>query len=416
MIGNKGLGWLAVFWRFSAGLKQLALNALFGRKNPAPAIISPGQQEKYLVFMMDPAHAGGQPVGPAGPVQAGSAENQPANQSAAENQPANQPANQSAVESAGNQAAARRESGWWRALGILCAIAFLMLALAVLWYYPSTMASLVGSATDTARERWAGYGITPVMAKAYSSPSFQEDGHRRRLRKVETARGYLRGAHIAPFLKKAQRNWRSKLYNAQVSKALSVDKHDLTMTLPYENLTIVPNAAGGDCLFLCWERMLRAVGVHEDTASLRRVVADSLTQEKFDFLKGVFDSAVKEADSELVSDYAFMHGLRSLEDLRAMVMQSSYYGDEMALSALEQKFDIRCVVLLLVNNARISLARRFAGEESAKSRYGILLLDQSMLHYELVEYFDQAVMTPDELPEKVQLLLGDMARENTTRA
>jgi hypothetical protein len=400
-MNTKPAGWLSGIWRWTGIIKAVAQNAVFttNKKNTDAALISPQQQDKYIVFMMDPDERH----------RAQSAQPQLPQQLTQAPLPSHpSPADKHV------QDAKPRDGGVWGSMGLLIAVVLVVLMMALLWYYPALIAIGGGMALDApvAKE---GYGVTPVMAKVYNDLSFQDEQKRRGWRKVETARGYLRGSRVAPFLKKVQRNWRQKLYRAKVSNAGSEHEHDLTMTLPYENLSIVPNAAGGDCLFLCWQRMLRGMGVDTSTHELRQVVANSLTQQKFDFLKGVFDAAVKEADSGLVSDYSFMHNLGGVEDLRAVVMQSSYFGDEMALSALEKKYNIRCVVLLLVDHARISLARRFSDEEDAKPRYGILLLDQSMLHYELVEYFDQAVMKQDELPEKIQSLLYSMENENNAR-
>lgn len=408
----QGDGWFASVWRWAtiikAVVKSVWVNDTSDQKNTQRALISPDkQQHRYLIVMMN-EHDKRMGVADAPvPVQPQSQTPEPL----AQMQPAVRPM---------ARPVPTRESTsstWW-AVGLLMAVVLALLLMALLWHYPAFVQSIfMGGATVAAIgvkepvvER--GYGVTPVMHKMQSDVAFRDAGKRMHWRKVEAARGYLRGTKVAPFLKHAQRNWRHKLYRVQVSNEGSEEEqHDLTMALPYENLKIVPNQGLGDCLFLCWQRMLAEQGVGESVSSLRRVVADSLTEEKFDFLKGIYDSAVKEGEHSLVSDYRFMHNLGSVDGLRNKVMDSSYYGDEMALTALEKRFNLRCVVLLLVNNARISLARRFVDEEGPKPRYAILLLDQSMLHYELVEYFDQAVMKETELPEKIQSLLSDQETE-----
>lgn len=178
------------------------------------------------------------------------------------------------------------------------------------------------------------------------------------------------------------------------------------------DIRVVSNAGGGNCLFLCYQQMLKSVGVKTDVTALRGKVASSVTPDKFDFLHSIYSAAITARDESIIGDYGFMKGVSDIDQLRAAMMTRAYYGDETALEALDAAYDINTLVLQMPQNGSIRLARRYNdGAVKRSSHYAMLLLDESMVHYELVLYRGVSLMNRTELPMKIRLLLDKQESE-----
>jgi len=165
---------------------------------------------------------------------------------------------------------------------------------------------------------------------------------------------------------------------------------------------VLRNAGGGDCLFHCIVQAVSLLAREEKSsrpvtvAELRRAVADSMTEPVLADLRCLYNDAVKARDASVVRDYAFMDGVETLEQLRAAMQTSRYWGDEMALPVLERVTGLR-VVVLVSTGARYSVAARLdRGEASGKRVIFVRLRNQ---HYELLEFggqvvFDSASLRP----------------------
>lgn len=146
---------------------------------------------------------------------------------------------------------------------------------------------------------------------------------------------------------------------------------------------VVGNAGGGDCLFHCFVQAARATGANFSVDGLRSVVADSLTKEILAELRSVYDGAVEGRDAELIRDYDFMQGVKTLDELRSVVRTSRYWGDELALPALEKATGLRAVVVL-GDGRRARVAARFEDDaETVPKRFIFVRLRNA--HYELLE-------------------------------
>ena len=263
------------------------------------------------------------------------------------------------------------------------------------------------------------YGVSPVVNK----PEFIGiDDTKRKLRQKFRKEGFKNYEKTLTGSKNRKNNTKYNSlpddYSAKhrrFNKKSKKEDYNLTMALPYNHLKIIPNAGGGDCFFHCYTRILDNIGIHATINQLRRVVADSMTEEKFVFMSEVFQNAVKERDRGLVADYMFMHNVKSLEGMKEALMSRRYFGDEMALQSLENQFDVRCLTLQLKQGSQIEMSRRYSHDEKKKKWYSMVLLDQDMTHYELIEYKGKAALRENELPAKIQRLLIQQEVEHRER-
>lgn len=146
---------------------------------------------------------------------------------------------------------------------------------------------------------------------------------------------------------------------------------------------VIGNPGGGDCLFHCFVQAARATGASFGVDELRSAVADSLTEEILAELRSVYDGAVDGRDAELIRDYDFMKGVKTLDELRSVVRTSRYWGDELALPALEKATGLRAVVVL-GEGRRARVAARFEDDaETVPKRFMFVRLKHA--HYELLE-------------------------------
>jgi hypothetical protein len=154
---------------------------------------------------------------------------------------------------------------------------------------------------------------------------------------------------------------------------------------------MIENSGGGDCLFHCFKQAAaRSDGRQFTVANLRAAVADSMTESILSGLKGVYDGAVESRDSSLLRDFGFMEGVKTLEDLRAVVQTPLYWGDELALPALERATGLRAVVVL-GDGAIPRVAARFDAPTSER----VIFVRLRRYHYELIEVDGRVVFGAD---------------------
>lgn len=152
-----------------------------------------------------------------------------------------------------------------------------------------------------------------------------------------------------------------------------------------ESVALVPIAGDGDCLFHCFQRALRSLGKDISIRQLRAAVSERMDTEKLRFLKEIFESAREAGDKRLLADYAWLHDVQTLEDLRARMLTSEYYGDEMALPVLEEVTGIDATVINRDGLEQVRLDKQATG-----NRYKMILrLDQT--HYSIVSIDGQLV-------------------------
>lgn len=176
---------------------------------------------------------------------------------------------------------------------------------------------------------------------------------------------------------------------------------DTTDASKYE---VVETAADGDCLFHCFEMALRPE-LTTTVRALREEVARRATQDQLEILKVIYNDARKENDWDQLQDYMFMQGVDTLDELRNAIRTKRYWGDEMALTALQDFTGLVPVVIKEDGRGNFEVARRIAPQGGstrppADALFVMLLLSHA--HYRLVEYEGRAKMTIDMLPAPVR--------------
>lgn len=163
---------------------------------------------------------------------------------------------------------------------------------------------------------------------------------------------------------------------------------------------VVLNSGGGDCLFLCFEEAIAECGVSVSVQELRAIVAESMTEDKFMILKTIYDGAVEEKEYEVIKDYNFMRGVTDIGGLKQAMMTTHYWGDEMALSAIEDASGVCAVVVTPDDKGRPIVAKKL-GESNAPdtNRFILLLLEHS--HYQLVRYNGYAILDKKKIKKAV---------------
>ena len=115
-----------------------------------------------------------------------------------------------------------------------------------------------------------------------------------------------------------------------------------------------------------------------------------MTETSLADLKGIYDGAVETRDLSLLRDFGFMDGVKTLDELRAVVRTSCYWGDELALPALERETGLRAVVVL-GDGAIPRVAARFDAPTSER----VIFVRLRRYHYELIEVDGRVVFGAD---------------------
>jgi hypothetical protein len=167
------------------------------------------------------------------------------------------------------------------------------------------------------------------------------------------------------------------------------------------SIEIRRNSGGGDCLFLCFKDAIAEFGVSVTVLELRSIVAESVSEDQFYVLKAIYDGAVEENEYDVIKDYNFMRGVQNVNELRKAMKTTHYWGDEMALNAIEDASGIRAIVITTDDKNRPVVAKRLGKtNNNSTDRFIILLLENS--HYQLAVHDDKIVMGKDEVDTVVK--------------
>lgn len=205
-----------------------------------------------------------------------------------------------------------------------------------------------------------------------------------------------------------------KLGSEQTEGEVELEDYDLTDDMPYEDVKVFNVPGDGDCLFHCVRTALREIKIEVSIEDLRGIVARSVGEKELGFLRSIYTSALREGDRSLLRDYSFMKNVETVRDLRSAIMTTEYYGDEMALQAIERAYPMKLLVVRSLANDRLELARRFSSdeaEEESKPWFCLLLLNVFAQHYELISYDSRVAMRREELPPKIHRLVEQQKEE-----
>ena len=115
-------------------------------------------------------------------------------------------------------------------------------------------------------------------------------------------------------------------------------------------------------------------------------------------------------------DYSFLVGLG--EELRRVMLTTRYFGDQLAIEALDRVYNIRSIILCRTMEEKISISNNWRQKKDAQgteengntldawqdttSVYCILLLDVFSQHYKFAVYNNKTLMTYAQLPADIR--------------
>lgn len=187
---------------------------------------------------------------------------------------------------------------------------------------------------------------------------------------------------------------------------LQNEPQEEVLSRPRSRWSLKQNLGQGDCLFYCYKQLMESERDYS-IAELRGIVQDSITETNLDFLMTLYKDAKHESDNELLRDYGFMATVTTLDELKNIVGTRAYFGDDMALEALDEALNVNVLVVTFSSNGTMRIADRLKKKtkfEESK-RFGIFVLND--IHYELLIYGNLSLMTYNELPMKIKTAMTE---------
>ena len=221
----------------------------------------------------------------------------------------------------------------------------------------------------------------------------------------------------------------------------------------------------GDCFFTVIVEAFLQIGKKTTIEALREIVADSLTQETFDHYSSLqvaikaeidgnqtninkisdkikeykkrFDKVADKSEKERIIDavklssedkkefakinesldsndyynqFRFMEGVHSLEEMRAAVKKSAYWADEIAIEEIEQKLNIKMIILSKENydsGSEDTVMKCSVGLNKnpiPKPDYYIMTAYTGS-HYDLISYKEKKILEFSEIPYHIKALI-----------
>lgn len=167
---------------------------------------------------------------------------------------------------------------------------------------------------------------------------------------------------------------------------------------------IEPNNGGGDCLFFCFKRAIDDFEVKTSIKELRGIVAEKVTEDQFSVLKAIYDGAKQEGEYNVLGDYNFMEGVETIQDLKHVITNTrKYWGDEMAIRALEEASGITAVIITKGARGKPTVANKMDDHlDIEKKWYSLILLENT--HYQTILFQNKAVLDKKELDKALSIL------------
>ena len=170
---------------------------------------------------------------------------------------------------------------------------------------------------------------------------------------------------------------------------------------------IVDVQPDGNCLFYCYTSILESICPTVTPFKLRTQVSESITESQFLDLHSIYTFAKRENDLEMMNDLLHMENIHSLEDLKEVIKTPMYFGDELAVEAINKLYGIRTIIVCRTDEEVISVNNKWKRKnadaetteevlqklETENIRYCILLLDTITQHYKFAVY-DQRTLIP----------------------
>lgn len=210
---------------------------------------------------------------------------------------------------------------------------------------------------------------------------------------------------------------------------MSVSKIARFLGIPNNQVTLLTNPGGGHCLFYSIAQAMRSVNqksangsLFDDVTVLRAYVAQGLTAEHYDTIKGLFDEltvvyqkATMNGDRQLARDTAssldqlsYIKNCKCLADLKRVVLTSKFWGDETSVQILQKRLGVG--MLILTDTVYDMVELSFLEPDVLRGCHSFIILSLSGCHYELVTVGypkSMPMFRANNLPDSIQRELND---------
>lgn len=204
---------------------------------------------------------------------------------------------------------------------------------------------------------------------------------------------------------------------------MSVSKIARFLGVPANQVNLLSNPGGGHCLFYSIAQAMQSVNgkmgksLFDDVTVLRAYVAQGLTAEHFDTIRGLFDEltlvyqkAVQGGDRQLAKDTAasldqlsYIKSCKCLADLKRVVLTAKFWGDETSIQILQKRLGVG--MLILTDTVYDMVELSFLEPDVLRSCHSFIILSLAGCHYELatVGYPKSIPMfRANNLPDSIQ--------------
>ncbi len=239
-----------------------------------------------------------------------------------------------------------------------------------------------------------------------------------------------------------------------------------------DNFRVHTVPGDGDCFFSTIRDAFKQMGQKTSVDKLRKLVADNVSQQIFEQymamygmysneiaenetklkrikdtvqdLKARFNKVSEKADKEKIlalieehrkdaktiakyktiadderGHFRFMEDVKSLSDLQNAIMKSTYWADEIALSIIEDKLNIKLIVLSeenFKNGAEDSVMVCSTGTAVNPTPDYYIMVSYTGNHYDLISYKDKKMFKFSEIPYYIKTLIVNKCVEHNAGA
>jgi predicted NAD-dependent protein-ADP-ribosyltransferase YbiA (DUF1768 family) len=239
-----------------------------------------------------------------------------------------------------------------------------------------------------------------------------------------------------------------------------------------DNFRVHSVPGDGDCFFSVIRDAFKQAGLKTTVTKLRQLVADNMTQNTFEQymalyamyaneiaenesrikhikntirdLKSRYNKLTEKSDKEKVlalieeqredaktfakykavaeddqTHFIFMQDVKSLGDLQNAIMKSDYWADELALSIIEDKLNVKLIILSKENfdngsEDAVMLCNTGAAINPTPEFY--IMVSYSGNHYDLISYKEKKFFKFSEIPYNIKTLIVNKCVEHNAGA
>jgi predicted NAD-dependent protein-ADP-ribosyltransferase YbiA (DUF1768 family) len=264
-------------------------------------------------------------------------------------------------------------------------------------------------------------------------------------------------AYIPDLLKEESKS------DADALKNPSANSNWMQKFMQNDNYRIQDVSPNGDCFFIVVAEAFKQIGKKTTVERLRQIVADSATSELFEHyvtlynmykseiqtneskvekisekikeIKNRYDKTTEKKDKDLLiqniesmtndkktfkkhiavaefdgQHFQFMENVKSLEELKDKMKQTSYWADEFAISKLEEKLNVKMIIL---DEGNYKKGSEDAVMQCASGADGIsnpspefyIMTSYTGDHYRLISYKDKKILKFTEIPYYIKTLI-----------